>query len=272
MIAPREIGQPRREVVDGIGVHRYRPTRERRAKLGFLIEFANAWLWTAALSAFVFVREGFAAVQTCNPPDIFFPVALAYKALGCPIVFDQHDLSPELYVARYGESDGLIFRGLLTLERLTYRVADHVIAVSEPWARTAMTRGRKPAEAVTIVSNGPRLADSVPREQRADLREGKAHLCCWVGDGGGRRRRGPRDPGDRASGPGPRPGQLPFRLPGRWGGVRGGHEARPGPRAVRVGDVHRMGGSARWCRSTSRRPTSACSPTRRTPVRTPRSP
>jgi glycosyltransferase involved in cell wall biosynthesis len=181
VIAPREPGQPRREVVDGIDLHRYRPTRERRAKLGFLIEFANAWLWTAALSAYVFAREGFAAVQTCNPPDIFFPVALPFKALGCPVVFDQHDLSPELYVARYGEKDGLIFRGLLTLERMTYRVADHVIAVSEPWARTAMTRGRKPAAAVTIVSNGPRLADSVPLARRADLREGKAHLCCWVG-------------------------------------------------------------------------------------------
>jgi glycosyltransferase involved in cell wall biosynthesis len=181
VIAPRETGQRRREVVDGIDLHRYRPTRERRAKLGFLVEFANAWLWTAALSAYVFVREGFAAVQTCNPPDIFFPVALPYKALGCPIVFDQHDLSPELYVARYGKSDGLIFRGLLIMERMTYQVADQVIAVSEPWAQTAMARGRKPAEAVTIVSNGPRLADSVPREQRADLRQGKAHLCCWVG-------------------------------------------------------------------------------------------
>jgi glycosyltransferase involved in cell wall biosynthesis len=181
VIAPRERGQPRREVVDGIDLHRYRPTRERRAKLGFLIEFANAWLWTAALSGYVFAREGFAVVQTCNPPDIFFPVALPYKALGCPVVFDQHDLSPELYVERYGKSDGLIFRGLLTLERLTYRVADHVIAVSEPWATTAITRGGKPAEAVTIVSNGPRLADSVPRAQRADLRGGRAHLCCWVG-------------------------------------------------------------------------------------------
>ena len=42
--------------VDGIDLHRYPPTRERRAKLGFVLEFANAWLWTAALSASVFAR------------------------------------------------------------------------------------------------------------------------------------------------------------------------------------------------------------------------
>jgi glycosyltransferase involved in cell wall biosynthesis len=181
VIAPRATGQRRHEVLDGVDLHRYRPARERQAKLGFLIEFLNAWLWTAALSLYVFVREGFAAVQTCNPPDIFFPIALLYKAFGRPVIFDQHDLSPELYVARYGTSNGLLFHALLALERMTYRVADHVIAVSEPWAQIAITRGRKPAEAVTIVANGPRLEDSVLRMPGADLRGGKTHLCLWVG-------------------------------------------------------------------------------------------
>lgn len=178
VIAPRADGEPRHEVREGVSLHRYRPAPERRARLGFLAEFANAWVRTAALSAYVFAREGFAAVQTCNPPDIFFPVAWPYKALGCPFVFDQHDLSPELYSARYGSSDGLVVRALLALERMTYRTADHVIAVSEPWAQVAISRGRMPPEAVTIVANGPRLADSGPRAPRPELREGRERLCC----------------------------------------------------------------------------------------------
>ena len=58
VIAPREPGEPRREVVDGIDLLRYRPTRERRAKLGFLVEFANAELAATGAHARTIVLSG----------------------------------------------------------------------------------------------------------------------------------------------------------------------------------------------------------------------
>ena len=37
-------------------------------------------------------------MQACNPPDIFWPIALAFRAMeGTKFVFDHHDLCPELY-------------------------------------------------------------------------------------------------------------------------------------------------------------------------------
>ena len=102
VIAPRLPGQASRERLAGIDVHRYPPTRERANKWGFIVEFASAWTHIAWRTLIIFVRDGFAAIQACNPPDIFFTVAAPYKLCGCPFIFDQHDLSPELFAARYG--------------------------------------------------------------------------------------------------------------------------------------------------------------------------
>ena len=44
------------------------------------------------------------------------------------MIFDQHDLVPELYLSRFGRGKDLLYRGVVALERLTYRVADVVIA------------------------------------------------------------------------------------------------------------------------------------------------
>jgi glycosyltransferase involved in cell wall biosynthesis len=181
VIAPRADGQRQREELARVRIYRYFSTRERSDKLGFLLEFASAWAQVTALTAYVFARDGFAAIQACNPPDILFTVALPYKLVGCPFVFDQHDLSPELYVARYGRAKGVVFRALEILERATFRSADHVIAANRPQAEAPLTRGRKPHNHVTIVSNGPVLpSDNAPAPDH-NLRRGKTFLCCWVG-------------------------------------------------------------------------------------------
>lgn len=180
VIAPLRPGQPNREILDGVEVHRYPPTRERDSKFGFVIEFASAWLHIAWRTTLIFMRDGFAAIQSCNPPDIFFTVAAPFKLAGCPFVFDQHDLSPELFTARYGTRGASIRRVLVALERATYATADHVIAMNEPQAAIALSRGKLRAGDISIVRNGPRLPSSIPSEP-TDLRRGRKYLGCWVG-------------------------------------------------------------------------------------------
>lgn len=184
VIAPRGPGQAGREELDGVDVWRYSPARERVGVAGFVLEFAWAWLCTSALTARSFVVDGFAAIQSCNPPDIFFTIAAPYKLAGCHFVFDQHDLSPELYTARYGRRGRGLLCLLLAFERWTYRTADHVIAVNEPQADIARRRGRKRDDQVTLVRNGPTLTETAPRPKRCELKEGKQYLCLWVGEMG----------------------------------------------------------------------------------------
>ncbi len=184
VIAPRDAGEAYREQLEGVSIRRYPPAKERPGLLGFVLEFGWAWLCTTVLVAVVFVVEGFAAIQSCNPPDIFFTTAVPYKLAGRPFVFDQHDMAPELYTARYGRRDGMVLRLVLALERCTYRTADHVIAANEPQATVARQRGHLRDDELTLVRNGPMLSEATPRPARGELRESKPHLCIWVGEMG----------------------------------------------------------------------------------------
>ena len=100
------------------------------------------------------LRGRFAVIQACNPPDIFWPLAIAFKALErTKFVFDHHDLCPELFESRFGgEPRSLPYKGLRFLERRTHRTADHVISTNESYRQIAITQERQ----------GPRRRDGGP--------------------------------------------------------------------------------------------------------------
>ena len=63
----------------------------------------------------------FGAVQSCNPPDIFWPIGLLFKLCArLPVVFDHHDLCPETFESRSLRAPGAL-PGLRFLERRTVR-------------------------------------------------------------------------------------------------------------------------------------------------------
>jgi hypothetical protein len=47
------------------------------------------------------VREGFEVIQACNPPDTYFLLGLIYRLFGKTFVYDHHDLSPEMFQAKF---------------------------------------------------------------------------------------------------------------------------------------------------------------------------
>jgi glycosyltransferase involved in cell wall biosynthesis len=120
-------------------------------------------------------------VQVSSTPDIYFLLGAPLRLLGKRVVFDFKDLSPEMYEARYGRRDGLMYALLQRFEWASLRTADHVLAVNAAVREVAMRRGGVPATAVSIVGNGPRLADLTRREPRPELRRGHRHLCVLVG-------------------------------------------------------------------------------------------
>jgi glycosyltransferase involved in cell wall biosynthesis len=181
VICPRAPDEPAYQELEGVRLHRYAAPYESPSKLGFLLEFAYSWMMAAALTVKVLIRDGFDAMQACNPPDIYFSLAAPLKLIGKRFVFDQHDLSPELYVSRFGRSDGLLFTGLRGLERATYHVADHVISTNQWYREIALTRGRCRAESVTVVRNGPDLQRMRRRPPLFELKNGKRFLCCFLG-------------------------------------------------------------------------------------------
>jgi glycosyltransferase involved in cell wall biosynthesis len=173
--------EPGNRTVAEVDVVDYPAPQDAVSKLGFVREYGYSWFMAALAFLRAAARPGFDVLQVCGPPDIYFPFGLLARAFGKPMVYDQRDLSPELYAARYGRDGGLVHRILRLLEVASYRCADHVITVNGTLERMARTRGGVPAARVTVVVNGPVLADVAARPPRPELRDGRAHLCCWVG-------------------------------------------------------------------------------------------
>ena len=169
------------EPVPGVRLHGYPPTPEWSSPLGFLVEYGWALAASAVLTARAVRRDGVDAIQACNPPDLFWLVAAPYRRRGVRFVFDHHDLSPELFEARYGRSTGLLAGLLRLMERATLRTADHVIATNDSVRAVSLRRGGRRPESVTVVRNGPELHRLHRRPACPELRAGRPHLAVWVG-------------------------------------------------------------------------------------------
>lgn len=180
VICPQGTSQDREPyaLIDGVEIHRYPLSAATGGWTGYLREYGAA-LWHSWRLA---RRLGhFDVVHICNPPDLLFLVALPLKRRGARVIFDQHDLVPELYLSRFGRGKDLLYRGVLALERMTYRAADVVIATNGSYRDAAIDRGRKAPERVFVVRSAPdlsRFAGGVPDQA---LKKGKEHLLCYLG-------------------------------------------------------------------------------------------
>jgi glycosyltransferase involved in cell wall biosynthesis len=182
VVCPKGDGDPSYAVVDSVELHKYRPYAPGGSKFGFVAEYAYSFLATAWHTLKARRSGRFAVMQACNPPDIFWPIAYALRAIdGTKFVFDHHDLCPELYESRFPGAAKLPYRVLRALERTTHRSADHVISTNASYRDIAIGRSGKPATDVTVVRTGPdpdRL-----RRGAADpgLRRGRRFLAAYIG-------------------------------------------------------------------------------------------
>ncbi len=185
VICPKGPGDPSYHELDGVHLYKYKPAPEARGALGFAVEFAYCLLRVLLLSVKVRRRHGFDVIQACNPPDTYWVLGALYRPFGVRFVYDQHDLNPEVFLSRFGQPHGFVqkiqYRLLLWLERMTYRLADHVISTNESYRQVALTRGSKGPDDVTVVRSGPDTARMRPVHPLDELRGGKEHLICYLG-------------------------------------------------------------------------------------------
>jgi glycosyltransferase involved in cell wall biosynthesis len=156
VICPRHPDYAWREIVDGVRVYTFPEPPEGDGLVGYLAEYGQSWVNSALLSYLVYLSDGFEVVHAHNPPDLFVFIGGLYKLLGKKFIFDHHDLSPEMYYARFrGEGNPFVHRVLVWLEQLSCRTADHVIATNESYKRLEIERSGIPADKITVVRNGP---------------------------------------------------------------------------------------------------------------------
>ena len=183
VICPRGTGERWREEFGPVVAYQYPAAPGIPGVVGYVLEYAYAMAATLVLSAWVALRSGFDVVHAHNPPDLFVLLGGLYKLLGKQFIFDQHDLSPEMYLARGGgEGSRWIYRALLFFERLSCRVADHVLTANASYKRVAMERSRIAEGRVTVVRNGPETCHLHLAEVDASLRCPHETLILFVGE------------------------------------------------------------------------------------------
>jgi glycosyltransferase involved in cell wall biosynthesis len=128
--------------------------------LGYLVEYAYFTLACLFVSVYIRLRWGFDVVHAHNPPDTLWVVGAFHKLFGADFVFDHHDISPELYLARYElppSKGGATYKVLMLLERISLWLSSVSIATNESYKAIQVQRGHKRPEDVFVVRNGPDL-------------------------------------------------------------------------------------------------------------------
>jgi glycosyltransferase involved in cell wall biosynthesis len=169
------------EIVDGVEIHRYEPRPSSGGAAGFLREYAHAFSQTRRLVRRVSQSTRFDVVHAANPPDFLLLTALSLRRRGARLVFDHHDLAPEVYLVRFGGRRGLLYWATRLLERLSYALADVAIVTNDSYAAVARERGRMKPGSIFVVRNGPDPAVFRPVEPDDSLRRGKEHLLAYAG-------------------------------------------------------------------------------------------
>jgi glycosyltransferase involved in cell wall biosynthesis len=182
VVCPKGKDDPSYKVIDSVELYKYRPYSPGGSKVGFIAEYAYSFTATAWHTLKARRKGRFAVMQACNPPDIFWPIALALRAFDrTKFVFDHHDLCPELFKSRFPNGPGLPYAGLLALERRTHRTADHVISTNDSYRAVAITRSGKRPEDVTVVRTGPDPAKLRRGPEEPEQRRGHEHLVAYIG-------------------------------------------------------------------------------------------
>jgi glycosyltransferase involved in cell wall biosynthesis len=171
------------EVIDGVNIFRYPIWQSDGGFVSYLLEYGVASLMSFWLMWVVLFRVGFDVVEICNPPDILILITLPFKLLGKKVIFDQHDLSPEIYQVQKGKGwkNELVVRVLLAFEKLTYVFSDVVMVVNESCKKIAVGRGGKSEQNVFVVRNGPSLQNLRNVEPNPALKNGSKYLLSYVG-------------------------------------------------------------------------------------------
>jgi glycosyltransferase involved in cell wall biosynthesis len=169
-------------VIDGIVLRTFALPIATRGVQSYLREYAVAYRRIAQGMRTAWQEGPFAVVHFCNPPDIFFPLAVLYRLRGAAIIFDHHDLFPEVIRTRFQGWVGGVLHGLARVaEFLTYRSADIVLTTNRSGEQVARIRGKVPPERVYVVRNGPRVDQFVPVAPVPALKRGFRYMACYAG-------------------------------------------------------------------------------------------
>ena len=182
VVCPKAPGDPTYYRLRGVDLFKYRPFAPGTSSVSFVLEYAYSFIMTLGLSLRANFRDPFDVVQSCNPPDLFWPIGVLFRVLnGSSFVFDHHDLCPELFQSRFPDGNRFVYRALRLMERCMARTADHVIATNDSYRRIVLERDGISPTSVTVVRTGPDLATLRRSTAQPSVTPTKPHVAAYLG-------------------------------------------------------------------------------------------
>jgi glycosyltransferase involved in cell wall biosynthesis len=86
-----------------------------------------------------------------------------------------------MYYAHFGGGSRLMFRALVFFEKLSCKIADHIIATNESYKTMDIQRSGVPADRITVVRNGPDLSRVRVVEPDQQLRAKAPTILGYIG-------------------------------------------------------------------------------------------
>ena len=185
VISPKNEDQPKFDMIDGISVYRYPKPPKSGGYLSYLYEYSYSFLNTLFLTVKIYFRRGFSVIHSANPPDFFFLIVLFFKLFGVRFVYDQHDLVPEMLLARFKKSKKhFLYKTLLLLEKMSYKLCDVHIATCQSGLEKIMSRvkNKKKSFIVRSVPDKNVISKRLVDKKLADAAKKKfKFICSYIG-------------------------------------------------------------------------------------------
>jgi glycosyltransferase involved in cell wall biosynthesis len=182
VICPRTVDfSSKRETLNHIKIYRYASGPEARRSMTYLVEYAIAIFAQLLLASKIRLRHRIEVTHICNPPDLLFLVALPIMALGSSLIYDHHDVCPELMLAKGHRDSSWQVRLVKLFERLTYRACNVSIETNGSYRDIALGRGKMSSEDVFVVRSAPESSRFSNAHSNEKWRNGRKSVVGYVG-------------------------------------------------------------------------------------------
>lgn len=152
VVALRRKGQSKYEVIDRVNVYRIQlRVVDERGPLQYLFKILLFFFRAAIFLTRRHLACRYQVVHVHSVPDFLVFAALVPRLTGTPVILDIHDILPEFYASKFtANSDSLLFKFLLLVEKGSTAFSDHVIIANHLWYERLVSRSVKRAKCTTI--------------------------------------------------------------------------------------------------------------------------
>lgn len=153
IICMRGDSQKSKEIIHGVSIYRIIKYAQQEKILKYAIQsiffIIISFFWLQKLN----IKRKYRVIQAHNLPDYLIFVGIWQKFFGAKLVLDIHDPSVELFEEKWPNNRHKFFLKLLTtIEKYSFKIADHIITVTETCKNNFIKRGSS-ANKITLVLN-----------------------------------------------------------------------------------------------------------------------